>query len=240
MWLRVERAQENAQQVVNFLVRHPSVTQVFYPGQGGCDAKSLRIHKAQSSGSGAVMSFTTGSVEFSRRFVDACRLFKTTVSFGSVNSLGEMPCTMSHASIPSEKRTLPEDLVRLSVGIEDPRDLIEDLKRAFELAVQDKKPPLDDGYDSKFDDLPLVPSLPIPSQREDSDSDQGIILPSKRTLSPKTSSAVPPLPVIGSVEEDFQGRARPLPDLTPLAASVLSVTFLSLGVFVARQHFTKS
>ena len=66
------------------------------------------------------------------RFCDACRIFKTTVSFGSVNSLCEMPCTMSHASIPAEKRTLPADLVRLSIGIEDVRDLITDLTQARE------------------------------------------------------------------------------------------------------------
>lgn len=61
------------------------------------------------------------------RFLFASAIFRRPqVSFGSVNSLGEMPCTMSHASIPAEERTLPADLVRLSVGIEDVRDLLQD------------------------------------------------------------------------------------------------------------------
>merc|ERR1712048_157145 len=112
-----------------------------------------------SRGSGSVISFTTGSVEFSRRLLDACRIFKTTVSFGSVNSLGEMPCTMSHASIPSEKRALPDDLLRLSVGIEDVEDLLADLDHAFKVATGEEKTPTDAGYDSRFEDLPVVPDL---------------------------------------------------------------------------------
>jgi cystathionine beta-lyase len=160
MFLRVERAISNAKEVGNFLLRHRSVKQVLFPIKGGCDAKSLAIHQSQCDGAGSVISFTTGSVEFSRRLLDACRLFKCTVSFGSVNSLGEMPCTMSHASIPAEKRTLPDDLIRLSVGIEDIQDLLADLKHAFELAEQDVPLDRDHGYDSKFADLPMVPKLP--------------------------------------------------------------------------------
>lgn len=163
MFLRVERAQENAQKVVNFLLKTSCIKQVFFPGKGGCDPKSLAIHRSQCRGTGAVISFTTGSVEFSRRLVDACRIFKTTVSFGSVNSLCEMPCTMSHASIPSEKRTLPEDLVRLSVGIEDADDLIADLEHAVKVAAGELHPQAHDLYDSKFEDLPVVPPL-LPEQ----------------------------------------------------------------------------
>ena len=81
------------------------------------------------------MSFSTGSVDVSRRLIDALRIFKLTVSFGSVNSLCEMPCTGSHASIPPELRQIPDDLVRLSVGIEDIDDLLHDLRQAFELAT---------------------------------------------------------------------------------------------------------
>jgi len=139
MHVRVERAQHNAEQIAAFLKTHPAVAEIFFPGEGGCDLGSLAIHQSQTSGQGSMIAFTTGSVEFSRRFYDACRLFKTTVSFGSVNSLCEMPCTMSHASIPSEKRTLPEDLIRLSVGIEDPRDLIADLTQAM-LAANNQGP----------------------------------------------------------------------------------------------------
>lgn len=161
MFLRVERGQQNAQQVANYLMKHPAVKQVLFPGKGGCDSQSLAIHRSQSCGPGCVLSFTTGSLELSRRMLDACQIFKTTVSFGSVNSLGEMPCTMSHASIPSEKRTLAEDLVRLSVGIEDVQDLIGDLEQAFKVAQGEElpRPRRDGGYDSRFEDLPVVPSV---------------------------------------------------------------------------------
>jgi len=166
MYLRVTRAQENAEQIARFLSKQARVTQVFYPGAGGCSNEALRIHNSQSSGPGCVISFTTGSVDFSRRLLDASRLFKTTVSFGSVNSLGEMPCTMSHASIPAEQRTLPQDLVRLSVGIEDLGDLLQDLQRAFDFAGSMRQITGNDGYDSRFEDLPVVPRMP----REESDT----------------------------------------------------------------------
>eukprot|EP00747_Dinoflagellata_sp_TGD_P158154 gnl/TRDRNA2_/TRDRNA2_177792_c1_seq9.p1 gnl/TRDRNA2_/TRDRNA2_177792_c1~~gnl/TRDRNA2_/TRDRNA2_177792_c1_seq9.p1 ORF type:complete len:393 (-),score=72.65 gnl/TRDRNA2_/TRDRNA2_177792_c1_seq9:51-1142(-) len=156
MFLRLERAQENARQVAQWLVKHPRITDVYYPGPGTCDNRSLAIHNMQSNGSGTVMSLTTGCAAFSRRFTDACRIFKTTVSFGSVNSLVEMPCMMSHASIPSEKRTLPEDLVRLSVGIEDIQDLLHDLHLALEVAAGVQV--AERSYDSKFQDLPIVPN----------------------------------------------------------------------------------
>lgn len=160
MWLRVSRAQENASQIAKLLAKHPMIKEVFFPGPGGCGQDALRIHNSQSSGPGCIISFTTGCVDFSRRLLDASRLFKTTVSFGSVNSLGEMPCTMSHASIPSEQRTLPSDLVRLSVGIEDVRDLLQDLQRALDFASDRRQIPDHDGYDSRFEDLPVVPRLP--------------------------------------------------------------------------------
>lgn len=160
MWLRVNRAQENAVQIAKLLSKHPLIKEVFFPGPGGCSSEALRIHNSQSSGPGCIISFTTGSVDFSRRLLDASRLFKTTVSFGSVNSLGEMPCTMSHASIPAEQRTLPPDLVRLSVGIEEVRDLMQDLQRALDFASSQRQIPDHDGYDSRFEDLPVVPRLP--------------------------------------------------------------------------------
>ena len=65
-------------------------------------AKEYMTHKLQARGGGSVISFETGNVTVSRRFVDACRLFKITVSFGSCNSLVEMPGIQSHASIPAD------------------------------------------------------------------------------------------------------------------------------------------
>ena len=141
--IRVERAQQNAIDVANFLHRQPLVKDLYYAGlepkqhemlSNKQAAKAFKIHMGQAKGGGSVLSFTTGSAELSRRIIDALRLFKLTVSFGSCNSLCEMPAYLSHASIPSEERTLPEDLIRLSIGIEDVNDLIEDLGHAFRLA----------------------------------------------------------------------------------------------------------
>ena len=70
---------------------------------------------------------TCCSVEASRKIVEQTKLFKVTVSFGSVTSLISLPCYMSHASIPAEVRAargLPDDLIRISAGIEDPEDLL--------------------------------------------------------------------------------------------------------------------
>ena len=63
-----------------FLMKHSCVKDVLFPGKGGCDSASLATHCSQASGQGSMISLTTGSVEFSRRFCDACRIFKTTVS----------------------------------------------------------------------------------------------------------------------------------------------------------------
>jgi cystathionine beta-lyase/cystathionine gamma-synthase len=142
--LRVERAQETAMEVARFLAGHARVKRLYFPGmppRAGDDAaaaaRCLRdneVHRSQSRGSGCVMSFETGEVAISRRFIDSLRIFKLTVSFGSVNSLCEMPCMLSHASIPADQRTLPDDLVRLSIGIEAASDIIADISQAFELA----------------------------------------------------------------------------------------------------------
>ena len=142
--LRVERAQETAAEVARFLASHPRVKRLYYPGlapRAGEDpvrAERARrdnaVHASQSSGAGCVMSFETGAVAISRRFIDSLRIFKLTVSFGSVNSLCEMPCMLSHASIPADQRKLPDDLVRLSIGIESAADVIADIRQAFELA----------------------------------------------------------------------------------------------------------
>jgi len=173
MGLRVERSQSNAIQIAQILAKHEQVSGVYFAGLKKDNDPSYDIHKAQAEGPGCVISFTTGSLQLSKRFIDACRIFKLTVSFGSCNSLCEMPCTMSHASVDADKRTLPEDLVRLSVGIEDVRDLIEDIEQAFEMALSDipdiKAYYKGEGYydtseklefDSQFEDLPKVPNAP--------------------------------------------------------------------------------
>ncbi len=81
-----------------------------------------------------MVAFTTGNYELSHHIVTATKLFKVTVSFGSVDSRIELPGAMSHASIPAEVRAareFPEDIVRMSIGIEHVDDLIADLSAAF-------------------------------------------------------------------------------------------------------------
>jgi cystathionine beta-lyase len=131
--LRVERQNASAQKVAEFLSAHPAVQNVYYPGLAR--HRGYELHQTQATGGGAVISFTTGDVHLSQRVVEATRLFTIAVSFGSVGSVISLPCRMSHASIPqSLKASLapPPDLVRLSVGIEDVGDLIDDLAQAFE------------------------------------------------------------------------------------------------------------
>ncbi|TMW58352.1 hypothetical protein Poli38472_009911 [Pythium oligandrum] len=135
MSLRVLQAQQNAEQVATFLRDHPMVTHVYYSSLLPSNSAARRIHESQARGSGAVVCFRTGSLAISQHIVSVTKLFKITVSFGSVNSLISLPGAMSHASIPEEvrkARSFPEDLVRLAIGIEDAKDLIKDLSHAFQ------------------------------------------------------------------------------------------------------------
>ena len=133
--LRVERQNDCARKVAQFLELRDDIPMVYYPGFPNHPGHG--IHRSQATSDGAVVSFTTGNEEFSRRLVEATKLFAIAVSFGSVASTISLPYRMSHASIPTSLKgrlSPPSDLVRLSVGIEDPDDLIEDLKHAIESA----------------------------------------------------------------------------------------------------------
>lgn len=130
--LRLDRQQQNALRIAEFLAHHPKVSRVHYPGLANHPGREL--HYAQARGAGSVLSFETGSFAASRQIAEATRIFAITVSFGSVNSAISLPVCMSHASIPPEvreRKCLPQDLVRLSVGIEDADDLIADLDQAL-------------------------------------------------------------------------------------------------------------
>ncbi|KAK4377978.1 hypothetical protein RND71_004274 [Anisodus tanguticus] len=132
MALRVEKQQANAQKIAEFLSSHPRVKKVNYAGLPDHPGRSL--HFSQAKGAGSVLSFLTGSLALSKHVAEATKYFNITVSFGSVKSLISLPCFMSHASIPvevREARGLTEDLVRISVGIEDVNDLIDDLDYAL-------------------------------------------------------------------------------------------------------------
>jgi len=137
--LRVERQNISAQRIAEFLQEQHAISRVYYPGLENHEGYS--IHRRQALGNGGVLSFTTGDSDFSARLVEATRLFRIAVSFGSVGSTISLPCRMSHASIPPSLRDRlgpPEDLVRISVGIEDVNDLLDDLRDAFRVSSATK------------------------------------------------------------------------------------------------------
>ncbi|TQS36623.1 hypothetical protein Golomagni_02919 [Golovinomyces magnicellulatus] len=137
--IRMDRQQSNAQKIAEFLESYG--LRVRYPGLKS--HPQYNLHWSMARGAGAVLSFETGDVELSKRIVEAAKLWSISVSFGCVNSLISMPCQMSHASISREIRALrsmPEDIIRLCVGIEDAVDLIDDLCHAFKQAGITKQP----------------------------------------------------------------------------------------------------
>jgi cysteine-S-conjugate beta-lyase len=134
--VRLDRQQQNATKVAHFLRHHPAVTRVNFPGL--LEGTDRAIYESQARGPGAVISFETGDAELSKMFAEACKIINITVSFGGVNSTISLPNYMSHASIPPvlrERKRLPLDLVRLSVGIEDADDVIDDLTQALQIPV---------------------------------------------------------------------------------------------------------
>lgn len=134
--LRMERHAQNAAKVADYLTRHPKVTKVTYPGLETHPQYALA--RKQMKGFGGMMIFDMkGGLEAARRFLKTVKVFACAESLGGVESLIEHPAIMTHASIPKENREklgITDGLIRLSVGIEDAQDLIDDLKQAFEAA----------------------------------------------------------------------------------------------------------
>lgn len=128
--VRMDAQQTNAMMIAKFL---ESVGfKVRYPGLKSHPQYDL--HNSMARGPGAVLSFETGDVILSERIVESAKIWAISVSFGCVNSLISMPCRMSHASIDAKTRAergVPEDLIRLCVGIEDGEDLLDDLRTAL-------------------------------------------------------------------------------------------------------------
>jgi cysteine-S-conjugate beta-lyase len=96
-------------------------------------------HAKRGTGGGSGISFTTGNVDVSKRIVESTDLCSIAVSFGSVHSTISMPCFMSHTSIAEALRdrlARPSDLIRVSVGIEDVVDILEDLEQAIDKAYR--------------------------------------------------------------------------------------------------------
>jgi len=133
--LRVKQHGTNAQVVAEFLESHPEVDKVFYPGLPS--HPNHEIAKRQAKGFGGIVSFTlkNDTEAAAVQFVTATKLFKLAESLGGVKSLLCHPANMTHKSIPAERRRaagVADSLIRLSVGLEEADDLVEDLDAAFE------------------------------------------------------------------------------------------------------------
>jgi len=134
--IRLDREQSNALAIAQHsrVIRSSRACTIRAAGAPG-----FALHALQARGGGSIVSFETGDAELSQRVVESLQHFTIAVSFGSVSSLASLPCRMSHKSIPSSVRSahsLPDDLVRLSIGIEDVHDLIEDLDQALRCATR--------------------------------------------------------------------------------------------------------
>lgn len=132
--IRMKSHSENAQKIANYLEEHPKVDKVIYPGLKS--HPNYELAKKQMTLPGGMLTFfIKGGVEESRRFLESTVLFRLAESLGGVESLIEHPGIMTHASIPREQREaigITDNLIRISVGIEDVEDLIEDLGNALD------------------------------------------------------------------------------------------------------------
>lgn len=131
--VRMEEIEHNANKLAAFLVAHPKVEKVYYPGLSS--HKGHTIHEAQASGFGGIISFTVATEEQALALLQRTKFFTLAESLGAVESLISLPAKMTHASIPRERRLalgIEDGLIRISVGLEDIEDLIEDLTQALQ------------------------------------------------------------------------------------------------------------
>jgi cystathionine beta-lyase len=132
--VRMQRHCENAEKIANYLTNHLEIESVYWPGFQS--HPNHNIARDQMDNYGAMISFTTkgNNLKKAVKIVESLKLFTLAESLGGVESLAGHPASMTHASIPKEEREksgLVDSLIRLSVGIEDVDDLIEDLKQAI-------------------------------------------------------------------------------------------------------------
>jgi cystathionine beta-lyase/cystathionine gamma-synthase len=130
--LRMRQHDASGRRIAAWLANRPEVKTVYYPGLPSHPQYDLACR--QMRGFGGMISLELGSIERARRFTEAVRLFALAESLGGVESLIGHPASMTHASVPPAMREamgLTDGLVRLSVGIEDPEDLLGDLETAL-------------------------------------------------------------------------------------------------------------
>ncbi len=130
--VRMDESQKGAEAVAVWLSGQDRVKEVFYPGLSSHPGFS--VHRSQADGPGAVLSFTLDSIELTEKVLENMKLAAFAVSLGGVESIISYPAKMSHAAMPSEERKargITDTLVRLSVGLEETEDLIDDLDRVI-------------------------------------------------------------------------------------------------------------
>ena len=135
--IRMERQALTAEKVAEYLIAHPKVERVYYLGHSeGKDERHMDIYKRQYTSAGAMLSFDiAGGEKDAFKVLNAMQLVKLAVSLGSTESLAEHPATMTHAGVDEELRdqlNISGKLIRLSVGVEHPDDLIADLGQALD------------------------------------------------------------------------------------------------------------
>lgn len=132
--VRMDRHDANARAIAAWLAKHPKLKRVLYPGLP--DHPGHALHKCQASGFGGMIAFDVGSIEKGAQVLPRTRIFALAESLGGVESLISHPATMTHASVPREEREkvgLTDGLIRISVGIEDVDDLLQDLDHALSI-----------------------------------------------------------------------------------------------------------
>ncbi|AZV44487.1 bifunctional cystathionine gamma-lyase/homocysteine desulfhydrase [Peribacillus asahii] len=131
--LRMEEHEKNANKIARYLVDHDAVSKVYYPGLESHPNHDIVKH--QSRGFGGMISFDVGSAEKAAQVLNKVKYFTLAESLGAVESLISIPALMTHASIPAERRAqlgITDGLIRISVGLEDVEDLLEDLEQALQ------------------------------------------------------------------------------------------------------------
>jgi len=131
--VRMERHEISGRRIAALLDDHPKVERVLYPGLP--DHPGHELHKSQASGFGSMVTFEVGSYAAAKRLLDRVEVMALAESLGGVETLISHPASMTHASVPAELRAeigLTDGMVRISVGLEDLRDLTDDLEQALE------------------------------------------------------------------------------------------------------------
>lgn len=130
--VRLDYQQDSAQKLAEYLQKNKNVKQVYYPGLQNHEGRD--IHYSQADGAGAVLSFKTIDAEKAKSFMKKIKLAAVAASLGGVETIVSYPVKMSHAAVPKSERErlgITDDLIRVSVGLEDIEDLIEDFEKAL-------------------------------------------------------------------------------------------------------------